>query len=223
MTTAGSSKELNLSELAALERKWAEQRKDSEARDIAERDFIGYLMLAGSHERTRSLLDLLARDDVELTDAEYWQCVAFTWTGCDSIARDLSTWLDLFGSSRSSRLHLMESDEDRVQFDALPETMTVYRGYSHPDARDGLAWTLDQKKAEWFAHWAHRSGRTQHHGAPAPTGRWIATATVTKDQVVAYFGERSESEVVILNALDARVRELEPDGSDQQNKVTQCV
>src|ERR1700720_120677 len=75
-----------------------------------------------------------------------------------------------------------------------------------PDRADrgltrGLAWTMDQSKAEWFA------GRFPYRGPP-----FVASGWVFKRDVFAYFIGRQESEIVVSpNSIrDVAVTKLLP-------------
>lgn len=75
-------------------------------------------------------------------------------------------------------------DEAEGGFPWLPgETLEVFRG----GTGRGISWTLDRKKAEWFAKRFLTDGKTK------PVWR----ATVNANDVWAYFAGRGESEVVV--------------------------
>jgi hypothetical protein len=80
------------------------------------------------------------------------------------------------------------SEEDKRFFDSLPERIEVWRGTSYRRSIGGLSWTLDHEKAAWFA-------RRFCAGSRVPL---IAKGTVPKGDVLAYFGERSEQEIVSM-------------------------
>ena len=81
---------------------------------------------------------------------------------------------------------LMDADE-QAHFDALPEVVNIYRGVSPGREKFGLSWTDNREKALWF------KGRFEHgdeHGI-------LLTATIAKDDVLAYINARDEQEVVV--------------------------
>ena len=45
----------------------------------------------------------------------------------------------------------MMSKKGRQALEQLPETVTIYRGYSYPDAKKGWSWTLSLRHAKWYA------------------------------------------------------------------------
>jgi hypothetical protein len=82
------------------------------------------------------------------------------------------------------------SEEDIRIFKSLPDEVEVWRGMNDKHCKPGLrgiSWTLDQDKAIWFAN------RFPHWGRPL-----VAKAVINKPDVLAYFGERDESEIVSM-------------------------
>lgn len=77
---------------------------------------------------------------------------------------------------------LMNNDEYEV-YSELPETFTVYRGVTPGHNPDGMSWTRERDKAEWFAN---RFGEG-----------YILKGTAKKEDVLAFFSRRSEEEIVI--------------------------
>lgn len=79
------------------------------------------------------------------------------------------------------------SAAERAALDAMPETITVYRGVYDPAHSDGLSWTTDRAVAERFA--GERAGAT------------IITGKVNKRDVFAYLiagtYRREEFEIVV--------------------------
>jgi hypothetical protein len=123
----------------------------------------------------------------------------------DVVFRDLATWRRLFKSPRAGRENLMTPSE-RIRFDALPDRVDVFRGFGFPAGRLGIAWTLDCHRAEFFARDFAGSPRMRWLGAPAPTGAWVAHATVKRQSLLAYLNDRRENEVLIPSLRGLRVR-----------------
>lgn len=120
-----------------------------------------------------------------LTDQEYWELLASIWMDTESLSSDQDEWLECLEADRSGRaLHMM----DEVEWAAwaeLPEQVTVYRGYNADEGNpNGLSWTLNRERAEWFAKRFHREGV-------------LLTAVVPKGVVIAVLLGRGEDEVVI--------------------------
>jgi hypothetical protein len=123
-----------------------------------------------------------------MDDAGYWQCVNDAWTsmeGCGS-GSNSRCFARLFSSKRPGRENLM-SELERATLEALPDTISVYRGFVGRRGR-GLSWSRSRKVAEWFARrFACLGGQ--------PT---LIEGVAHKDKVLAYLNDRQEQEIVIL-------------------------
>lgn len=80
---------------------------------------------------------------------------------------------------------LMDKQEYSV-YKELPEKLVIYRGVAVNRNPYGLSWTIDYDKAEWFAH----RFDTDEKG-------YILKTTISKENVLAYFDSRGESEIVV--------------------------
>jgi len=80
----------------------------------------------------------------------------------------------------------MDAEEQAI-FGGLAETVTIYRGYQYNASMRGMSWTVDRDRAIWFAR------RFARRAAPK-----LATVTVARSKILAYFDGRNESEVVVL-------------------------
>lgn len=86
--------------------------------------------------------------------------------------------------------------EEREQYDALPDKVTVYRGCSIEEAEngiDGLSWTTDFRTALFFAY---------RHGT---NGRCVVKAKVDKDKIKAFVDNRKESECIIIAPVEYEI------------------
>lgn len=111
----------------------------------------------------------------------------------NSIIADESVWDEVWanayrrdGTLRRCHRFVMRPADRRI-FDALPETVTVYRGCNSFDAIGGYSWTLSKSVAEAFAHRVSRA-----LGEPL-----IATMSIPRWCLLAYFDERNEQEIVV--------------------------
>jgi len=89
--------------------------------------------------------------------------------------------LELF--KKADKNYLMDED-DRKEYDKLPEKVKIYRGIQKGAREDGLSWTTNKEVAEWFAK------RFNHNGK-------IIEGWINKKDIFAYIGERNESEVIV--------------------------
>ena len=117
---------------------------------------------------------------------DYSEALADVWTLVEfpNVDVNVSTREFIEYFQRAHKEWLMDEDEYEF-YKNLPEEITVYRG-TGKGARHllGLSWTLDYEKAKWFATRWNKKGV-------------IYKGKILKENVLAYFSRRNESEVVI--------------------------
>lgn len=79
--------------------------------------------------------------------------------------------------------YLMGQENFKV-YENLPDIFTVYRGLQENAQEDGLSWTLSKDVAEWFANRFDNEGE-------------IIEKVIHKSEVIAYFSDRDEDEIVL--------------------------
>lgn len=84
---------------------------------------------------------------------------------------------------KAEKVLLMDDDELKQYLD-LPDKLTVYRGIRGRGSLKALSWTTDRNQAEWFAKRWNKGGQ-------------VYSATVKKEDVLAVFSSRGESEIVV--------------------------
>jgi hypothetical protein len=104
-------------------------------------------------------------------------------------------WLDLLQSTRPNRESLM-STEEHAALAAMPDELKIWRGCGNDAGERGISWTTEKKKAEFFANYACGSRRAFLTGA-AGTRPTVVSAVCSKEDVLAYFTERDESEILV--------------------------
>ena len=129
-------------------------------------------------------LDALLKYADKLSDHEYWETAGDVWTDSENIWENREEWLDVLSSARPGREAFM-SEEERAAFEALPETITIYRGTAYPD-ESGFSWTLNRATARWFAD------RFGHGGE-------VLTETIPRDAAFAFLTGRGEEEIVYFD------------------------
>jgi len=139
-------------------------------------------------------LDALLRYEDQIEDpCEFWDLVGGIWTDSENIHQSYDEWREILHDPRPCRESMMNEGE-RAELAKLPDTLKIYRGYrsleGEWDGLDGFSWTLDRPKALWFA----KRWQGVHEGETAH----VATGTVAKEHVIAYFSGRGEREIVAL-------------------------
>jgi hypothetical protein len=156
---------------------------------LAARDFEEYVYLHEKPWRVAALMEVAPL----LRGPNYWELVADTWMIIDCVWEGRRAWRKLWLSKEPHREAAMSCD-DQEYLTALPDILTIYRGVQFRAAIHGLSWTLSRERAEWFALW-----RLPKRGQPM-----VLEAQVSKSDVIAYFSEREEDEVVVHpNAIRA--------------------
>ena len=122
-----------------------------------------------------------------LSQADMSGILASAWTRAEAPNQDVnvkqSKLLSMFKAADPSSLM---DEEDLERFRELEDTVTVYRGVTsfNADNVKALSWTLNQEAAEWFAHRFGEDGT-------------VYEAQISKEHIYAYFGGRSEAEVIV--------------------------
>jgi hypothetical protein len=117
-----------------------------------------------------------------LSNTAYWKLLADIWIDTENQWQNHEEWKELLSSSRSSRHYLMNESEVRL-LNSLPELVTIYRGCVKGLNEDGLSWTLDKAKAEFFANRFSKGGI-------------ILEREIPKSDIIAVLAGRGESEVI---------------------------
>ncbi len=149
---------------------------------LAKKDWLGYII---AHEGPFQM-EVLHGLVNHLADKEYWEMIGNIFTNMDNQWQYKDILEKLLTSDRPKRSSIMTTSERR-KLSTLPDEIQVYRGYGIARFKEGWSWTTDQAKAEWFA----RRFAALDHVKPK-----VITGTVSKTDVIAYFGRRKESEIV---------------------------
>ena len=119
-----------------------------------------------------------------LSDTAYWKLLADIWTDTENQWQNYEEWKELIGSERGSRHYLMDEEDDQI-LRSLPDEVTIYRGCQKRINENGLSWTLDKSKAEFFAKRLGKNGI-------------ILEKKISKSDIIAVFTSRGESEIIFL-------------------------
>lgn len=167
-------------------------RVKKEMRDSysAEQNWHSYVFI---HERAYRLWAFMKISDEITDDCAYWDLLGDIWTDTENAYQAYEDWEWMLSSERPCRESMMSEEEQKFLV-GLPDEIEIYRGYNAQadeephGGLDGFSWTLDRQKAEWFAE------RFSSHRGQA----FVATALVSKEDVIAYFNDRNESEIIVL-------------------------
>jgi len=156
---------------------YLQKKKDLE-KAIAEKNFNQIIYLHERPYRLQAFIQIAP----QLSDTKYWSILSGIWTDTENQWQNLEQWKELLSANRSSRHYLM--DESEVQLlNSLPEFVKIYRGCVKGLNEDGLSWTLDKAKAEFFANRFSKEGI-------------ILEREIPKSEIIAVLLGRGESEVI---------------------------
>lgn len=156
---------------------YLQKKKDLEIA-LAEKNFNRVVYLHERPYRLQAFIQIAHH----LSNTKYWSILSGIWTDTENQWQNLEQWKELLSANRSSRHYLM--DESEVQLlNSLPELVTIYRGCVKGLNENGLSWTLDKAKAEFFANRFSKGGI-------------ILEREIPKSEIIAVLTGRGESEVI---------------------------
>jgi hypothetical protein len=172
---------------------WADCQKNLEkmrADYLRDGNYDSYLRTFNEHEQLRPFLEIIPK----LSPREYWQLLREVWISVDVMLPNKQIWLELLQWEWPGREHLM-TDAERADLAAMPDEIKIWRGCGDQSAVRGFSWTLDRERAVFFADYA--CGPRRQWLGLSSTKRILVEATCRKSDVLAYFTNRSESEIVV--------------------------
>jgi hypothetical protein len=152
---------------------------------LAAEDWHTVVFLHERPYRTWALVNYVVGDGVHLSETtdEIRALAARVWVDSENLSEHIEDWAVMLNGHDG----LVLTDAEPEEWDALPETLTIYRG---EEGERGFCWSLNKETAEWFAR------RFQKHGGRK---RYLTTATVTKSDVTGYLTGRNETEVLVIH------------------------
>lgn len=107
------------------------------------------------------------------------------WISVENINGNINvSQMEILKMLRKCNPKYLMGRENYEVYENLPDTFVVYRGLQENAQEDGLSWTLSKDVAEWFA------SRFENDGE-------IIEKIVHKTEVIAYFNDRDEKEIVL--------------------------
>lgn len=123
-----------------------------------------------------------AKESLSLTD--FSMLLGRFWTEEENPNGDVNVPVSLSARwFKSTDKQALMYDDEYKTYKGLPETFTVYRGVTPGRNPDGMSWTRDLSKADWFSR---RFG-----------DGYVLEGIANKKDVLAFFSRRGEEEVVI--------------------------
>jgi len=125
----------------------------------------------------------------------YWYALKEAFTMSDNLYNYRVDLKEVFLCKEPNREYLMNKKE-RDFLAKLPEQITIYRGMTLQEKESnnfGISWTLDKNIAVFFANEYQRNYSTNY------LQKTIHELTINKNELIAFFNERKEKEVIYIS------------------------
>lgn len=120
-----------------------------------------------------------------LTKKERSEIMHEVWISVENINNNVNvSQMEILKMLRKCNSKYLMGQENYEVYEKLPDTFTVYRGLQENAQEDGLSWTLSKDVAEWFANRFDNEGE-------------VIEKVIHKSEVIAYFSDRDEEEIVL--------------------------
>jgi len=187
-----------------------------------EKDWNRYIFL---HERPYRLFALnraiLEQGGLKISSLEFCEALRDVWIDTEFPTDQNLAWCSLLGfacldpypnqleSPHRVATGMMTAEELDWLYQA-PDVLTIYRGFTQVEnphgefEDDGLSWTLDYEKAKWFARRfvkqnVNEDGTLKWFARDSENEiPYVAHATISKEDIIAYITARGESEIIIF-------------------------
>jgi hypothetical protein len=180
----------------ALINKHFEYKKQMLAEALEKKKWGTFIFL---HERPYRMSALMEAHNIHgLDGVKFRKYAGEVWVDSENIWQYLPLWRMVWRSiGTEHRADYMDEDEIK-KIEELSEEIPVWRGTHYKKAIKGLSWTLNKKRAEFFAHQLMMKDRKAI----------LVEGTVKKSDVYALFLRRNEDEIVAEKVKIKSVAEL---------------
>jgi hypothetical protein len=159
-------------------------------------DYESILVQLDKHNRLEWFIKHYENIYENRDESTYYRLLRETLVLVDHHQPYLDNYQDMINIGNDPRL--MMNEEERSMFERLPDPITVYRGVSaNQDVTGediirliGNSWSLEREISVWFS--VNHSKRFNKHKFPV-----ILTYIVPKSEVISYFKDRNEEEIVL--------------------------
>ena len=159
------------------------------------------LMLSDSYSRFINFYRYVERRGFgsDLNPCDYWNYLGQAYNGSDNTYEYTEKVKDLFGKPFPHKDSLMDNTERGV-LQELSDPVKIHRGMTVQESiegerdpkRYGISWTLKEETAVFFAQKYIRNHAT------AGMKKTVVTKMVPKKDIIAYFRDRDEQEVIYM-------------------------
>lgn len=122
------------------------------------------------------------------SDKDLAEYLADAWVDSEDPNQDVNCPISyLVKLFKKCKKEYLMTKEDYAVYQSIPDEIEVYRGVAVGRNPNGLSWTPDIVKAQWFAN---RFNTEKEVG-------YVEIATIRKKEILAYFNTRGEKEIVV--------------------------
>jgi hypothetical protein len=125
----------------------------------------------------------------------YWETLREAYTMSDNLYNYRYDLRAAFMSEKENRESLMSKKEIKI-LNNIPDKVKIYRGVTTDEIENndfGLSWSLNREVAEFFAFKYRRNYDT------SSSLKTVIELEVDKNEIIAYFHDREEAEIIYLS------------------------
>jgi len=124
-----------------------EQKRNAVEKATGDKNYKQFVWLFERPYRVEAFIKIADK----LSDTDYWKLLSDVWIDTENQYAYLKDWKRLLTSKRSNRHYMMTEEEDNL-LRSLADEVTIYRGCQKGLNENGLSWTLNKSKAQFFAN-----------------------------------------------------------------------
>jgi hypothetical protein len=155
-----------------------EQKKTAVEQALEKKNYKQFVWLFERPYRVEAFIKIADK----LSDTDYWKLLSDVWIDTENQYAYLKEWKRLLSSKRPNRHYMMTEEEDNL-LRSLANKVTIYRGCQKGINENGLSWTLDKSKAQFFANRFGKKGI-------------ILERTIPRSDIIAVLTGRNEFEII---------------------------
>ena len=145
----------------------------------------------GAYIGSENVFKLFSHLQNDLKDKDYWTVLGECYVMSSFSHSNYSNIITFFQSKRSDRINIM-TEEEKFEFDSLPDEIEIYRGCSEHEIKSGnyrFSWTTKKSVAQFFA----KRNKTKYG-----IKNLVVSRIIKKEEVFAYFNRRNEFEIIYI-------------------------
>jgi hypothetical protein len=143
----------------------------------------------GAYIGSENVFKIFSHLQNDLKDKDYWTVLGECYVMSSFSHSNYSNIITFFQSKRSDRINIM-TEEEKFEFDSLPDEIKIYRGCSEHEIKSGnyrFSWTTKKSVAQFFA-----KRNAEIHSVKSS----VVMKKIRKADVFAFFNRRKEFEVL---------------------------